>query len=960
MTRSSSSALFPGLDGDHHGTSGVHVANENHRVAIPPSPPEPSLTLKVAARLEIKALMQLLRTRAEGLSAEEAAAVLHLVGPNRLPQPAGRGLIAKLVSQLTHFFAVMLWVASALAMIGGMPQLGIAIVLVVLVNGVFSFAQEERAAKAAAAIVGLMPAVADVMRDGRRSRVDAEALVPGDIVLLGEGNRISADARLIATDGLLVDTSTLTGESVPVARTASALDSNPEPSSDAENLVFAGTHVVAGSATAIVLRTGSATVLGSIAQMTGNVVRRPTPLQTDLHRTVKIVAAFAVTAGVLFFGVSLGLGTPVRDGFLFAVGVIVALVPEGLLPTVTLALAMSALRMSRRGALVRRSESVETLGATTVICSDKTGTMTTNQMTVRVLATEMDLIEATGLGWRPGGSLFARGRPVSATDQVRLSPILRAAALCGDAELEEAEGKWRCVGDPTEGALVAFARKGGVGREEEARRTPRVRSFPFDSRRMRMSTLHALPDGSFELLVKGAPESVLHGCSLELVGDQNEPMDAARTADVLARVDALSGNGLRVLALARRAVTPSAAPGSSADAECSMTLLGLVGLEDPIRPEVPSAIARCREAGIRVVMVTGDHPHTASSVARSVGIDGDRLLLGSALPEDDDELRDALADVRLGILARIDPEQKLRIAAALQRAGHVVAMTGDGVNDAPALRQADIGVAMGITGTDVAREAADLVLLDDNFAHIVEAVEEGRGAFDNTRHFLTYHLTDNVAELAPFVVWALSGGRIPLLLTVLQVLALDIGTDLLPALALGAERPAPGTMQRHPRSGSEHLLDRSVLLRAFGWLGPIEAIVSIGAALVAAAALFGWSVGESLPSTGRELATMSGVLFSSIVSMQMANAFGCRSDTASAFSDVLGNRLLLIAVGVEAFALAGFLYVPVISRALGGGSPTAVGWLIVLTTPLILAGAEEARKAWSRRCHRGRGRTHLP
>ena len=313
MTRSSSSALFPGLGGDHHGTSGVHVANENHRLAIPPSPPEPSLTLKVAARLEIKALMQLLRTRAEGLSAEEAAAVLHLVGSNRLPQPAGRGLIAKLVSQLSHFFAVMLWMASVLAMIGGMPQLAIAIVLVVLVNGVFSFAQEERSAKAAAAIVELMAAVADVMRDGRRTRVDAEALVPGDIVLLGEGNRISADARLIATDGLLVDTSTLTGESVPVARTALS-DSNPEPSSDAENLVFAGTHVVEGSAAAIVLRTGSATVLGSIAQVTGNVVRRPTPLQTDLHRTVKIVAAFAVTTGVLFFGVSLGSEPPCGTG----------------------------------------------------------------------------------------------------------------------------------------------------------------------------------------------------------------------------------------------------------------------------------------------------------------------------------------------------------------------------------------------------------------------------------------------------------------------------------------------------------------------------------------------------------------------------------------------------------------------------------------------------------------------
>jgi magnesium-transporting ATPase (P-type) len=917
-----------------------------------------SIALETAAGLRATELLALLRTRSEGLSAEEAEAVLRLVGPNRLPRQAERSIISKLMAQLTHFFAVMLWVAAALAAVGGMPQLSIAIVCVVLVNGVFSFAQEERASRAATAIIDLLPVRASVIREGRTTRIDAEMLVPGDVVVLKEGDRISADARLTATDGLLVDMSTLTGESQPVARFPTASDGAAEPSS-AENLVFAGTHVVTGSATAVVFRTGSATALGTIAQLTGSVIRRPTPLQIDLHRTVKIVAWFAVAAGGLFFGVSLALGTAARDGFLFAVGVIVALVPEGLLPTVTLALAMSALRMSRRGALIRRSEAVETLGATTVICSDKTGTMTTNQMTVRVADTRLGRVRATGLGWGRGGSLFVDDRPVSDPTRTFLHPLLRAAALCGDAELELTAGAWHCVGDPTEGALVAFARKGGVDREAEGRRTPRTRSFPFDSRRMRMSTLHVLADGSLELLVKGAPESVLARCDDELVGGQAEPLDAAHRADVLARVDELSSEGLRVLALASREIPRSEAPTSSTEAERSMTFLGLAGLEDPIRPEVPPAIARCREAGIRVVMVTGDHPHTAASVARAVGIEGDQLMLGRALPKRDDELRDALADPRLGILARIEPEQKLRIAAALQQAGHVVAMTGDGVNDAPALRQADIGVAMGIAGTDVAREAADVVLLDDNFVHIVEAVEEGRGAFDNARHFLTYHLTDNVAELAPFAVWALSGGRFPLLLSVLQVLALDIGTDLLPALALGAERPAPGTMQRRPRSSSEHLLDRSVLVRAFGWLGPIEAFVSMGAALVAAAVLFGWMPGLPLPTDAGQLATMSGVLFAAVVVMQMANAFGCRSESASVVTGGLGNRLLMLAVVVEGLALAGFLYVPAISRALAGAPPPAAGWLIVLSTPLILTAAEEARKAYVRRLGTGRGGTHL-
>jgi magnesium-transporting ATPase (P-type) len=907
--------------------------------------------LEAAATLEVAELLRDMRTRPDGLSSEEAAGILRLVGPNRLPRSRPPGLAAKLVSQFTHFFALMLWAAAVLALVGGLPQLAVAIVLVILVNGIFSFAQEERATKAAAALSDLMPTFANVLRDGKPARVDAVDLVPGDIVQVREGDRVSADVRLMIADGLLVDTSTLTGESVPVSRTEHVLAAEPEPLSSAANLLFAGTHVVAGSGSALVLRTGADTLLGDIARMTGEVVRRPTPLQLDLHRTVKLIALFAIAAGGVFFGAATALGTPARDGFLFAVGVIVALVPEGLLPTVTLALAMSAMRMAERGALVRRSESVETLGATTVICSDKTGTMTTNQMTVRVVVVGSQWISTTGLGWVPGGALFAGSRPVSEDERHRMQPILRAAALCGDAELEiDKGGAWRCIGDPTEGALIALARKGDVEREDESRRSPRIRAFPFDSVRKRMSTLHALSDGSLELIVKGAPESILEDCTQELMMDGAHVIDAERKAGVLSQVDALSTDGLRVLALASRPL--DSPPASSSNAERSLTLLGLVGLEDPVRPEVPAAVQRCRDAGIRVLMVTGDHPYTAASVARAVGIPGEAVLLGANLPSDGPQLRDALANPDLGVLARVEPAQKLLIAAALQDMGHVVAMTGDGVNDAPALRQADIGVAMGLTGTDVARETADLVLLDDNFAHIVEAVEEGRGAFSNTRRFLTYHLTDNVAELAPFVLWALSGGTIPLLLSVLQVLALDIGTDLAPALALGAERPAPGTMRRPPRRLSEHLLDRGVLLRAFAWLGPIEAIVSFGAAIAIAHVSFGWSLSAGLPSADRATATMSGVLFSAIVLMQMANAFGCRSETRSALSGGLRNRLLVVAVVFEALALAGFLYVPPISRALGGRAPSRIGWLIVLASPILLTGAEEARKAWLRHASR--------
>ena len=911
-----------------------------------------------AARLDVGSLMRALRTRPEGLTTKEADGLLRLVGPNRLPRAPGPGVVAKLFAQLTHFFALMLWVASALALIGSLPQLAIAIVLVILINGVFSFAQEERATRAAEALSALMPVVVEVIRDGRRIRVPADVLVPGDIVHLREGVRVSADARLIESDGLLIDASTMTGESVPVERTARPLEDMPATLTEARNLVLAGTHVVAGSGTAVVVRTGPSTVLGGIAHMTASVVRRPTPLQTDLHRTVKLIATFAVSAGVLFFAASAARGQPLQDGFLFAVGVIVALVPEGLLPTVTLALAISAVRMSRRGALVRHTESVETLGATTVICSDKTGTMTTNEMTVRTLLTGTHRVVARGSGWAPGGALLAEDRPLSDAHRAALGPVLRAAALCGDAEIEMADGRWRCAGDPTEGALVTFAGKGGVDRADEAARTPRIREFAFESVRMRMSTLHALPDGSVELLVKGAPESVIRACTGEWIGGTVQSLGDQRVRDILGNVDALSGEGLRVLALANRRVQSGNLSTSSSEIERELTLLGLVGLEDPVRPEMPAAIARCRRAGIRVIMVTGDHPRTAASVARTVGIEGEDAVLGETLPDDDRALQELLADPQLGVLARVEPEQKLRIAAALQRNGHVVAMTGDGVNDAPALRQADIGVAMGITGTDVAREAADLVLLDDNFTHIVEAVEEGRGAFDNTRHFLTYHLTDNVAELAPFVAWALSAGSIPLLLTVLQVLALDIGTDLLPALALGAEAPAPGTMDRPPRRASEHLLDRGVLLRAFAWLGPIEALLSIGVALAIAAVQLGWLPWNPLPVSDSATATMSGGLFTAIVLMQMANAFGCRSDIRSASTDVLGNRLLLIAVSVEAVTLAVFLYVPALARPLGGNAPTGVAWLLVAATPVILTVAENGRKRIVAREAR-RGGTHL-
>jgi magnesium-transporting ATPase (P-type) len=904
-----------------------------------------------AATASLEDLLDELRTDVDGLSAEEAEARLRAIGPNVVPRAVGPGAARRLAAQMTHFFALMLWVAAGLAFVGRMPQLAVAIVIVVIVNGAFSFIQEERAERAARAIGALLPDTATVHRDGRRLEVPGADLVPGDLLLLREGDRISADARVVRSDGLRVDNSTLTGESRPVSRGRGPATSVADPA-DAEDLVFAGTFVSSGSARAVVFATGSATRLGGIATLTQDVVRRPTPLRRDLDRAVRIIAAAAVAAGVVFFGLSTLLGTPVGDGFLFSVGVIVALVPEGLLPTLTLSLALSATRMAHKGALVRRLESVETLGATTVICSDKTGTMTTNQMTVRTVVTPTLRAETSGFGWAPGGTLLEDQRPLAPQVVLDLRPLLRAATLCGNARLEERNGLWVCIGDPTEGALLALARKGGVDAGDEERFAPRVYEYPFESARRRMSTAHRLPDGSLELLVKGSPEVILAISNTVRIGAEGRDLDSGRRSAIEDDIESLARRGLRVLALARRTLVSE--PQGTNEAERDLEFLGLVGLEDPVRAEVPAAIASCRRAGIRILMVTGDHPATAASVATQVGLAKGRTVLGSELPDDDRALRDLLADPSVVVLARIAPEQKLWIAEALQGLGHVVAMTGDGVNDAPALRRADIGVAMGVTGTDVAREAADLVLLDDNFVHIVEAVEEGRAAFDNIRRFLTYHLTDNVAELAPFVVWAASAGRIPLVISVLQVLALDIGTDLLPALALGAERPEAGVMERPPRPGTVRLLDRRVLARAFAFLGPVEAAVSLALLPLGAALFFGWMPGASLPTAGTGLGVLSAMVFASIVLMQMANAFECRSEHESLFRiGPLTNRLLVAAIAVDMATLLAFVYVGPLYRLLGSRPLGLAQWALVLGTPWVLLAAEELRKLAFRRRPQG-------
>jgi Ca2+-transporting ATPase len=719
-----------------------------------------------------------------GLRSDQAAEELSRVGPNVLVETQRAHWVLRFARNFTHLFALLLWAGAGLALLGGLASLTVAIVAVIVVNAIFSFAQEYRAERTVQALRQVLPQRVRVRRDQRPRDILAEEVVPGDVMLLASGDRVPADGQLLLEVELKADMSTLTGESRPVRRRVGG--SHSGTGIDAPDRVFAGTHVVAGSGEAIVTSTGMASELGRIAQLTQDTDRRASPLELEMARVTRLVAVLSVSVGAAFFLLAGALGMGLTERFLFAIGVIVANVPEGLLPTVTLSLARATQRMARRNAVVRRLSSVETLGATTVICTDKTGTLTANEMTVRRIWTAHAELEVTGTGYAPEGAVTVlTGAPKAGV----LEEIALVCALCNDATLDRSGDRWTVIGDPTEGALLTLAHKLGMDPMTETHRHPRRGDLPFDSKRKRMTTLNAAP-GGLTAYVKGAPSSIMPLTAL----DETERNRALAAADAMARTS------LRVLAVARR--TGCAELPISEATEQKLELLGLVGMHDPPRPEVADAIARCHSAGIRMLMVTGDDGLTAEAIAQRIGLITDRAMIldGAGLARlSEGELVDALATPNV-LVSRVAPEQKLRIATALHEAGDVVAMTGDGVNDAPALRAADIGVAMGRSGTDVAREAADIVLLDDNFASIAAAVEEGRAVYDNIRKFAQYHFSSNVAELLAFLTWGLSGGAIPLPLVVMQVLAIDLGSDLLPAIALGTERAEPGGMQRPPRA----------------------------------------------------------------------------------------------------------------------------------------------------------------
>ncbi len=897
------------------------------------------------ARLSVEDVFSRLETARDGLPEVEAARRFSLFGSNQMPRAKRRPWYIDLIADFTHFFALLLWAGAILAWFAGLPELSFAIVVVILVNGIFSFWQEYRAERAAEALQALLPHRVTVRRDGIEVVIEAVEVVRGDVLILTEGETVPADARLFVAEKLSLDLSSLTGESRPVPRTAFAHIDAGQPAAFFPNLVFAGTAVSGGRGEAVVFATGAETEFGRIARLTQEQKKDLSPLERELQRVTRIVTLLAVGLGLIFFvlGVSFG-GLSLPIAFIFAIGIIVANVPEGLLPTLTLSLAFGVRRMARRKALVKRLSAVETLGATTIVLTDKTGTLTENEMTVREIWTTDGLTEIAGkdTGRSPGN----------------FSDLLCTAALCCDAHLvppKAGRRKWSAIGDPTETAILVAAAKFGLT-SETLRIYKRIAELPFDSVRKRMTTVELI-DGRAVACVKGALNELLKLCDHVVLKGREKRLDAKIRSAIQESHDGLAARGRRVLAVARRDLDSKEEPVNgewrTSEVERKLTFLGLIAMEDPPRPEVADAIRSCRNAGIRVAMITGDDGLTAAAISREIGLfESPVIITGDRLDRIDDVALTKLLTGPEVLFARVSPEHKLRLVETCQRIGEVVAVTGDGVNDAPALRRADIGIAMGATGTDVAREAADMVLTDDNFASIVDAIREGRAVFDNIRKFIGYVFVSNAAEMLPFVVFVLFG--VPLPLTVMQVLAVDVGTDLFPALALGAERPGPNVMSRPPRKRREGLLNASTLLRAYLWLGSIEAALAL-AGYFWAQNTYGWPVAPFADS-GQNYLTATTVTFVGIVMAQIGNAFAWRSEAESVFSiGIFGNRLLLWCIAAELALMIVLVCVPPFPTFFGMAPPTWDQWLVIIWFGPILLGLEEVRKLFVRRNQRSAG-----
>ena len=881
-----------------------------------------------------EAALEQLSSTPSGLTGLEAAARLSEYGPNELKVVGRATALAILFEQFKNIFVIILLAATAISALLDHGLEALAIAVIVLFAVLLGFIQEYRAERALEALREMAAPTATVLRAGAEIEIPAHDLVPGDLILLRAGDKIPADARLLEAVNLQVEEAALTGESVPTEKHIASLTGADLPVGDRKNMVYSGTVVTYGRGRGLVVATGMQTEFGKITGLLQEVETGQTPLQENLDRVGKILAkaAFVIVLVIVLMGIL--RGQPVLEMFIFGIALAVAVVPEALPAVVTISLAIGIQRMVKRNALVRRLPTVETLGSTSVICSDKTGTLTKDEMTVRKIYVAGKMVDVTGSGYEPDGEFHldgSNGHSASAySGEAMPDPLvhlLRSAVLVSDARLVHDGGRWDIKGDPTEGALVVAAAKAGLLKEELDRQYPRLAEVPFTSETKRMTTLQMMPQGNLAHS-KGAPEIILDACASYLAEDGEWPLDLAAREHILAVAREMASQALRVLAVAYRPAE------DISQAEQRMTFLGLLGMIDPPRPEARAAIQTCAQAGIRPVMITGDHPLTAQAVARELGLlkNGGRVVTGPEL--------EAMSDADLArqvehidVYARVSPAHKLRVVTALQEKGQVVAMTGDGVNDAPALKKADIGIAMGITGTDVSKEAASMTLTDDNFSSIVAAVEEGRAIFGNIKKYLMYLLSSNIGEIGLMAGAAFLG--LPLPLTAVQILFVNLATDGLPALALAVDPPEPDLMQRRPRNPRQGIFTR-----------PVVSLMLVGGiwSTVANLSLFTWAL-----NSGRSLAEAMTMTFVSLVLIQFFKAYNYRSDRQSILKQPFGNHWLNLAIVFDLLLLLVVVYLPFLQDPFQTFSLRLVDWAIIIGISLTVSPVIELAKWMLRR-----------
>jgi P-type Ca2+ transporter type 2C len=900
-----------------------------------------------------------------GLPDEEARARFERSGPNELREEPSVPTWRRFARQVRDPLVVLLLVASSISFVvwilegaTGLPIEALVILAIVVVNASLGYAQEARAEHSLAAIRAMTTVGARVVRGGTATSIDARNVVPGDLLLIGTGDAIPADARLVREVALSADESALTGESEPVAKDVRTL---PRETGipDRLNMIFRGTVVTFGRGVAIVTATGMGTELGRIAGLLETVEEPETPLQTEIGRLGRVLGIAVVIFAVVVTG-SLFITSDVRgvdgavDVLLIGVSLAVAAVPEGLATILTIVMALGVQRMARRHAIIRKLSAVETLGAATNVCTDKTGTLTRNELVVVEAVTASGSVSLAGTGYRPSGDVVDHDGVSLTTSRSHedVARLFRAAILASNAEIEQIDGSWRVIGDPIEGALIAAAHKVGERPQTVREDRPRIDEMPFSPERRLMSTVHVDP-GSPERLrvyVKGAPDVLLARCTHERGGDRRTALGATRRAVILATVEDLARRAMRTLAVAERRIDADGYGGAGDHLEEGLTLLGIVGMIDPPREEAAGAVAEAKAAGVDVIMVTGDHPATAGAIARGIGIagTGDPVVTGSELERVGDPGLERIV-ARTRVFARVSPEHKLRIVRALQREGGVVAMTGDGVNDAPALKAADIGVAMGVSGTDVSKEASDMVLADDNFATIVTAIEEGRTTFANIRKFIRYLLSSNTGEVLTMLLGILFAGALglargpsgvsaPLIAT--QILWINLLTDAAPALAVGVDPPEVAQMRRPPRRRTEHVID-----------GPMWVGAAVNGLAMAVATLFVVDAvlpGGIVDGTGT-LGLAQTMAFTVLVLAQLVNVFNARSDRVSAFRNLFSNPLIWGAVGISVILQVAVIYLPFLNTAFGTEPLTAREWLAAIVAASVVLWVSEVRKLIARR-----------